>query len=329
MGLSFEDLDSMYSIKMLLNDLNLKNVEENSSYFKFFSPFRDEKTPSTILFKKNLFCIDFGSGYRASLFKLVKDLTGQTLYSLTNIDPKIFSSNVFNNSLTTRKETFPERRKSIKIEGELLSVYSNEEALEYCRSRYITNDFIENFNIQYSKFCKINGTIFSKRLCIPVFEKEKRISMEGRDITRKQKTKVLYPKGGSVSTLFNIDKLNKKKPLVVVEGIMDMPKIWKHITKNVTTTFGILITNKQKELLLEFDDIILFPDGDEAGLRMISEFDEFYDKEFRIAYIEGTDPGDAFLKDISKVIENPINSTDYFLEKSELFETNKKINFFQ
>jgi hypothetical protein len=329
MALSYQELELVYPVRTILDNLGLNRIEESSSYFKFSSPFREDKNPSMVLYKKNLFCIDFASGYRASLFKLVKDMTGQTLYTYTDIDPKKFSSNIFKSSLIGEKISFPERRKSLVIEGKLSSVESYDEALNYCNERNVFKEFRKDFDIKYSPFTKINGTTFSKRLCIPVIENNKLVSMEGRDVTRKQKTKVLYPKGGSVSTLFNIDNLKRDEPLVVVEGIMDIPKIWKYFTKNITTTFGIMITNKQRELLNTFSDVILFPDGDEAGRRMISEFDNFYEGEFRVAYIEGVDPGDAFMKDVEKVILNPISSVNYFLEESQLFEKKKNINFFQ
>lgn len=325
--MSFEELNSLYPVKALLSILNLQRITENSEYFKFSSPFREDKNPSMILYKKNLFCIDFASGYKASIFKFVKDLTGSNFYDFTEIDRTSISSNAFSSSLKSYKKEFPLRKKSVKLIGKKYSVFDSPLAMDYCKSRFISDRFIKEFQLFYSKNMHVNTTFFKDRLCIPVFEKGKMVSVEGRDVTRKQNTKVLYPKGGSVSTLFNIDNLDKNKELVIVEGIMDMPKIWENITKNVTTTFGIMITNKQKELLNQFPNIVLFPDGDEAGQRMISEFDKFYEYEFKIAFLSDTDPGDADLDSIIKVLENPQRSSEYFLDKYDLFPE-KTYNFF-
>jgi len=321
--ISYEELNSIYPVSLLLENLGLQKVEEREKYYRFSSPFKTDKNPSMVLYKDNLMCIDFSSRYRNSLFSFVKDLTGESLYSVAGLDKGKLYGKMFENSLQTRTE-FPSRIKSIKINGMLDRVEKSEEALSYCQKRNLFKDFRKKFDIRYMKSGKINETYFGNRVCIPIISGGKTVSMEGRDITGKARAKVLYPKGAYVSTLFNIDNLNRNEPLIVVEGIMDIPKIWKFFTTNVTTTFGIMITTKQKELLSTFDDVILMPDGDKAGEDMIDEFDSFYDREFKIARLEGKDPGDAFTKEIEKVLSNVKSSTHYFLEKSELFNSDEK-----
>jgi hypothetical protein len=327
--MTFDDLNALYPVKSLLENIGLRNIKEKEDYFIFSSPFRKDTNPSMALYKSNLFCLDFAGDYRASLHGLIKELTGETLYSYTNIDPAKLSSSVFRASLRTDDRShFIEERPPVKQGGILYPVSHDSLASFYAKERFLFLDFQEAFNIKMSYDATFNGTPFRNRICIPVVQNKKLLSMEGRDYTRRQKPKVLYPKGGTVSTLFNLDNLDKKAPLVIVEGILDMPKIWKFFTKNVTTTFGVMITSKQKELLLQFDDIILFSDGDEAGEEMISSFDNFYDQEFRVARIEGKDPGDAFTKEIGKALDNAVTSGEYFLNKSNLFEKPKVIDFF-
>lgn len=321
--INFEELNSIYPVGHLLENLGLQKVEEREKYFRFSSPFKEDKNPSMVLYKENLMCIDFSSRYKKSLFTFVKDLTGESLYSVTGIDMKKVGSKMFENSLQTRQE-FPNRIKSVKINGMLERVERNEEALSYCQKRNLFKDFRKEFDIKYMSSGKINGTYFGNRVCIPIRSDAKTVSMEGRDITGKARAKVLYPKGAYVSTLFNIDNLKRNQPLVVVEGIMDIPKIWKFFTKNVTTTFGIMITSHQKELLSTFEEIILMPDGDDAGEEMIDEFDSFYEKEFQVARLLNKDPGDAFVKEIEQALEKAKSSTQYFLDRSELFNVSKK-----
>lgn len=323
MMISHEELNRIYPIITLLENLGLKKIEEREKYYKFSSPFREDKNPSMVLYKNNLMCIDFSSRYKNNLFSFVKDITGETLYSVTGIDRKKLYGKMFENSLQTRKE-FPNRIKSIKINGMLNKVEKSEEALSYCQRRNLFVDFRKKFDIRYMKSGKINDTYFGNRICIPIVSDGKTVSMEGRDVTGKARAKVLYPKGAYVSTLFNIDNLKRKEPLIVVEGIMDIPKIWKFFTKNVTTTFGIMITSRQKELLNTFDEIILMPDGDKAGEDMIDEFDSFYEGEYKIARLKGKDPGDAFVKEIEASIKDAKTSTQYFLERSGLFEEENK-----
>lgn len=319
--ITFDDLNSLYLVENLLLDVGLQKVKDRGDYFQFSSPFREDKNPSMVLYKKNLYCVDFSSGYRKNFFSFVRDVTGKSLFDAAGIDRNSLDSHFFESTLQERKrQLFPERKKSIKINGILDSVEKNPQAIEYCDRRNIFPDFRRTFDIRFMKRGRINETYFGNRLCIPVEENGKKISMEGRDVTGKARTKVLYPKGGSVSTLFNVDNLKKNEPLVVVEGIMDIPKIWKFFTKNVTTTFGIMVTQKQKELLSQFEDIILFPDGDEAGERMIDEFEHFYESEFRVAFIQGRDPGDATVKQIERALTTAPYSTEWYMEKSELFK---------
>lgn len=322
MFLSYENLNSIYPIRDILISLGLEKITETSSLFKFSSPFREDREPSMVLYKKNLYCIDFSSGYKASLFTLIKKLTGQSFFAFTNTDSSKLFSSMFTANLKQEKSRtlFPNRKKSIHLnKKDFIPVENYSKALNYCESRSIFQDFRKEFDIVYTDYSVINTTNFYKRLCIPIVEENKIVSVEGRDITRRQKVKVLYPKGSSMSTLFNIDNLKKDEPLIIVEGILDIPKIWKFFTKNVTTTFGIMITNRQKELLLNFSEIILFPDRDKAGEKMISLFDYFYENEFLIAFLQEGDPGKASIKDLEQALNHTKKATKYFLEKSELF----------
>jgi DNA primase len=126
---------------------------------------------------------------------------------------------------------------------------------------------------------------------------------EGRDYTRRQQKKVLYPVNTSVNYIFNSIGLDLNKPLIVVEGLMDVHKIWQWITANVTCTFGIQLKEHQKEQLSFFKDIILFIDDDEAGRRSIGLFEEFYPHDFRVAVSPGNDPGSSSREQLESAID--------------------------
>lgn len=320
-----------YGIENILHMLGISNIKETSDYYSFSSPWRTDKNPSMVLYKRNLYCVDFGGSFKGSLFKLIKIMSGRSAYSF--LDIKDIHSNVFerslqkSNRLKERKFHFPEKRE-IKIEGTVQwrnQILSNDSVLSYMKRRKISIDFVQNFNLGYAFSCSINDTKMWNRLLIPIMNEEgtSMQSVEARDTTGKSSKKVLYPKGGSVSILFNYHALNKKEPLIVVEGIMDIPQIWEHISKNVTTTFGIQITKHQEKLLKEFDDIILFPDGDEGGKTFISNLDKFYPKEFCIAWTENKDPGDCSVEELKEAIKRAKRSVDYFLDKSNLFDSEK------
>jgi DNA primase len=228
--------------------------------------------------------------------------------------------------------------KELRIRGgKILYDFSkNQLANDYIKERFLTEEFLETFEIGYCtsvEICRafkdsfrdpyLEFTKFRNRICIPIYEGSDLISIEGRDFTKRAKPKVLYPKGGSVSSLFNYHNLNKKEPLIVVEGIMDMPRIWQNITKNITTTFGINLTPRQKEQLKEFEHVIIFSDTDSAGRLMIKEFDDFMEKPYWIARLEDGDPGspENSLDTIKNAIETAKESTEFLLDESELIES--------
>jgi len=326
MKITYEELNSIYQVRSLLENLGLLKIKEREKFFLFSSPFRKDRNPSMALYKSNLFVIDFSSGYRNSLSKFMKELVGKDLQEYLGIDKKEFDAMVFKNSLRkpmTEEVFFRKERPEIQVAGKLHPVTRNPIAADWCDNRFLSKDIIKAWDISYAEFIKMNGMSIRQRVIIPIIENGKMLSAEARAITEKQKPKTLYPRGGTVSTLFRLDNLDKKKTLIVVEGIMDIPKIWRFVTHNVTTTFGVMITGRQKELLSDFDDIILFPDGDEAGEEMIKTFDDFYDREFRIAFIPEKDPGDSTVKEIDRAITNSVTSARWFLDKSGLFTKEK------
>lgn len=322
---------SLEELADFLRSIGLSKVSVGSNHVKFSSPFRSDRDPSMVCYFDNLFCVDFGSDTKMHLNRLVNTLTHKNLYTLLNVDQKDVASTFFTKDLSPQKirEKFYQNEISIDItEGKIRNDFQETPlAEEYCERRMLTREFREKFDVGYTISCKVNGTPFRNRVCVPIVENGKLISIEGRDFLGSQKPKVLYPKGGSVSTLFNIDNLDRKKPLIVVEGLMDLAKIWKFVSKNVTTTFGIKVTKKQQELLNQFDDIVLFPDDDDGGREFIKIFNKFYYHDYKIVIVKGKDPGDASVEEIKSAMKESINSTEFLLYDYDLLHKKKEFDW--
>lgn len=347
MFLSYEELDSIQSVRSILESLGVQKLKDNGDYFHFSSPLREDKNPSMVLYKKNLFCIDFSGLFRGSIFKLYKEVTGESLLKDLKIDRNAFANVLYEKKRILTKDSFEKLDlsdfKMNFLRGSLdYDVFKYPEAVSYMKRRFITKEFAEYFHFAYAESVSIIrakktleskkdlyelATHFRNRICIPIYFQDYLLSVEGRDL-KGEYPKVIYPKGGSVSNLFNYDKLKKDEPLVVVEGIMDMPRIWTHITKNVTTTFGIQMTHNQKEQLKEFNNVILFPDTDDGGRKMVEIFDSFYEKPYRIAFLPFGDPGDKdiSIKQIEKAIGESEDDTSYLLRMSELFGSEETVS---
>lgn len=308
-------------IHTLIRMLNL-DMKEHSSYFMGLCPFHQEKSPSFSI-KKSGFYRCFSCGETGSINKLVFHLTGKSIYKFLNIQD--VTSFHFESSLKQKKDRTQVKIKPIEVKGQLFEISEDKDASDYLRSRNIPQEFIDYFDIKFARYCEVNDTKFTKRIMIPIYQEGRLTGYEGRAINKINKPKVLYAKGTSVSSLFNIDNLDREKPLYICEGTFDIALIHTHISENTTHIFGAAISNQQKQLLSEFKEIIVFLDNDEAGEKVALQIDEFYPREFIIAKsdISGQDPGDLSLEEIKTYLSNAKPSIEYFLEKSKLFEEEK------
>jgi DNA primase len=162
---------------------------------------------------------------------------------------------------------------------------------------------------------------------IPLYDSEGVMrSAEGRDYTRQQQKKVLYPVNTSVNYIFNSIDLDTEKTLIVVEGLMDVHKIWQWITTNVTCTFGVQLKEHQKEQLKCFKDIILFIDDDEAGRRSIGLFEEFYPSDFRVAVSPGNDPGSCSREQLKAAIDGARPFNVFLIDDLDVFPKRKRLD---
>jgi hypothetical protein len=312
-------------VQEILNTLGLHLID-CGDYWKFSSPWRTDSDPSCVCYKSTGYVVDFGGSFRGGIKWLVFTLTG---HHFDKEFPSLAGPAMAWAAPTKKVTVVPKselRIPNMDIVGQVLSVYELPDALRYCYSRHMTDQFIKEFELTYLPFGYLNGSKMPwiQRLMIPIKEGGKVLSIEGRDITRKQAKKALYPKTCTTSTLFNIDRLRKDQPLVVVEGIMDLIPVWR-VHENVTCTFGIQLSHRQKRLLKEFPNVVLMPDSDEGGERFIDILDSFYEDEFFIAQVPEKDPGDSTEEHIIEALKNRKSVTRYLMEVTGCLEKKEKM----
>lgn len=344
-----EEIESVKSIPSILEECGCRDIRDMGNRWQARSPWHKDTSPSFYMFKDTLFWEDPSVGERGGIDWLVKKQLGIPFSKYLDVDPKKEYEKAFFNFKTEsprtfeRLETYDPENYELIIEGTGIDykLSNHPEALEYARSRFMTDEFIRFFHVGFSKNSKIylrrKGTqevseikkVFTNRLCIPIIEDGVIVSVEGRDITRHQKEKCIYPAslgrigGSSYRSLFNIDNLDRTKPLIVCEGIMDTIRIWEYITKNVTCTYGSAIKTRQKEVLKEFEDIIIFSDSDRGGLTAIEAMTKFYPKDFRVAQLPSGDPGDEenSVEMLREAIENSQSSIRWMLREGGLLNS--------
>lgn len=208
----------------------------------------------------------------------------------------------------------------ISLSGTFIPIEKSEPAQKYLKKRCIPLDVAEKMKMRYAVIAKTfdsnepenkkKWVNFSNRLVIPVYENSKLMTCEGRDIegevlfkrrmalkglTDIQYKKCIYPTGASTSTLYQVDKLDRKKTLYFCEGLMDLAilRSSKNFDEtNSTSIFGAGLTARQIHFLKEFDSFVYIIDNDLAGFLSLQKLfkelakDQFFWKKTEWRFLE-------------------------------------------
>ena len=228
-------------------------------------------------------------------------------------------------------------------------------AIEYLNKRNITNDIIKEFEIGLSlndnslnKLLLNKGftneelidiglcgnkdnfmyDIFRNRIMFPLYNNDgKIVGFSGRIYNGENENKyvnskesVIFKKG---LLLYNYHKAleyaREKRQIIIVEGFMDVIRLYTIGIKNVVATMGTAITKEHADLIRKLSkNIILCFDGDKAGEKAtISALNELekLDLAPRIIRLEDNlDPDDYIVKKGEKAFLNHLNNSMLPLE---------------
>jgi len=150
-------------------------------------------------------------------------------------------------------------------------------------------------------------------VCIPVYQFGKLKFIEGRLRLKDPKRSKYYrrPTGVSASQiLFPLDRLEKTKEIILVEGIFDMLNMWQHGFRNVLCIFGTQNFGQKKIELLDQIGITrahVMMDGDSAGTRAnltIQKILESNNIQTRVVNLpEGKDPGELSRYELEQILK--------------------------
>lgn len=134
-------------------------------------------------------------------------------------------------------------------------------------------DYMKVSEEDFEAFIKVKRYILKKYRVYSEVEKK---YIDNSILLYLLKPKVLYKSDSQVKkTLFNIDNLDFNEDLWISEGIGSVPKVYNHITKNITTTFGSEVSDAQIEYLNKFKKRkIIISDCDEASLITIEALNQ-------------------------------------------------------
>lgn len=271
-----------------------KSVKHNS--IMGHCPFHTDKHPSFSVDLDRALCHCFSCGYNGKLRGLFREITGHSINKELGIKWEAQDETTFVNPF---KETIKEDLSAtpdvhIALDGAFIPVDKDPDVCKYLMQRCIPVSVAKSMRMSFATMARSFDTFepnnkdqmvyFTKRLVIPIYERGKLLSCEGRDIYGKdyyynmlrrkgmnpdehEYKKCIYPRGASTSTLYDIDKLDSSRRLYFVEGIMDLAVLRTDSffnTKNSTAVFGASISERQRYFLKQFDFTYVI-DNDLAG----------------------------------------------------------------
>lgn len=271
-----------------------KSVKHNS--IMGHCPFHTDKHPSFSVDLDRALCHCFSCGYNGKLRGLFREITGHSINKELGIKWEAQDEATFVNPF---KETVKEDLSAtpdvhIALDGAFIPVDKDPDVCKYLMKRCIPVSVAKSMHMSFATMARSFDTFepnnkdqmvyFTKRLVIPIYERGKLLSCEGRDIYGKEYyynmlrrkgmnpdeheyKKCIYPRGASTSTLYDIDKLDSSRRLYFVEGIMDLAVLRTDSffnTKNSTAIFGASISERQRYFLKQFDFTYII-DNDLAG----------------------------------------------------------------
>lgn len=271
-----------------------KSVKHNS--IMGHCPFHTDKHPSFSVDLDRALCHCFSCGYNGKLRGLFREITGHSINKELGIKWEAQDEATFVNPF---KETIKEDLSAtpdvhIALDGAFIPVDKDPDVCKYLMKRCIPVSVAKSMHMSFATMARSFDTFepnnkdqmvyFTKRLVIPIYERGKLLSCEGRDIYGKEYyynmlrrkgldpdeheyKKCIYPRGASTSTLYDIDKLDSSRRLYFVEGIMDLAVLRSDSffnTKNSTAVFGASISERQRYFLKQFDFTYVI-DNDLAG----------------------------------------------------------------
>jgi DNA primase len=335
--------DGLPSVEEVLQHLALDYKMKGDQYvIRCINPSHADRHPSLEVNQQGVFHC-WSCGFSGNLHTMVKTLTGRSIYQEFNI--KNTKDSAYKNAFVkTYSGELPKQKDwqsiFLSIEGTIKkNFYEEKKVLDYIRSIGIYKDsfleergigYVTNVPIFFKEAQSDKRSMFLNRILFPVYRTrvdgtKVMINIEARDMTGEQKPKVLYPRKTTTDYLYNWEFIDPSEPLIVVEGIKDLCKVW-NVDKNVVSTFGTNYGINQIELLKSASEVIFFIDNDAAGKKVLDKFDSVSDKEFSVALPprEGADPNDLSLMEIEKCLNERMIFAKYIPEESKQFESVSK-----
>lgn len=262
---------------------DLPNVKGNRA-----CPYHTDKHPSMSIDIRNGLYHCFSCGASGSIVKLYKDTFGHPFERSNSL-----TADMLINLAKKRFEVTKNIPRTFTI-NEFRYPYVAENYTKWMNYRGIKSEVAKAAGIWYGgvEIVYVDDEGNEKkykvmnRVMIPIYNREGKLSsLEMRypftgqesESFKSSVNKCLYPKNSSTNLLYEDSKLNRHQKLYILEGLMDC-LAFRSLTgiQNSTTIFGATVTNKQKEILNEFDEVCYVYNNDAPGIASVESIRKSY-----------------------------------------------------
>jgi len=261
--LNTNDFYTDKQIRSVLQTCSVQVGGEIDSHYLIYCPFHyNVNTPACEIDKQNGLYICFSCGENGKLLDLVMRTTGRNYFEAMRT---IKSAETSQDIETVIQDTLAKTDEIKEFDSELINRLHNtlittDEGRDYFKSRSINEQSMADFKLGYSAK--------QSMVVVPVQDQYGMyVGFVGRSIEGKSfKNSVGLPKK---QILFNLNRV-KFKNITVVESSFDAIRLWQ-LGIPAVATLGAIPSRIQIELLSKYaTSIIICPDKDEAGTKMVS-----------------------------------------------------------
>jgi len=248
-----------YDVARILQDLGIKykNLSQKSWAITCLNPDHAERKPSMGIHKKLGIFHCFGCGYKGNIYKLLHH------FGIENIDAYIFlrkyivgyeiKNSIYDNIF------FDYKKENVQNDFKLPShrkLYEH----PYLTKRGVTRDDIEEWSISV-----VTGNTYTGWILFPLYQDKKLCNYFLRSPYGNGKITAKKPKGGLFA---GIDFVKNYDTVCIVEGIFDCISV-KHTGRQAIACMTNSVTKDQLNLLKKFKRLIIIPDNDPGGIRLV------------------------------------------------------------
>ena len=332
-------------------------LEKKGKNFFGVCPFHDDTNPSMSVSKDKQIYKCFSCGASGNVFNFVMDYEHADFKEALSILAKKAGITLNNINVKSKENKYDKYYKmydiSLKLYQNNLSSNLGTSAKEYLHKRGITDELIKIFKIGLATTSKDSLTkilnskdytnreielyglgtgtndLYINRIMFPLFDISNNIvGFSGRIYNTSSSSKYIntketpiFKKGELLYNYYNAkDSVRLLKKIVLVEGFMDVIRLYSINVTNAVALMGTSLTKEQINLLKRLSlNIILCLDGDGAGRKAMSVNGALLEESgFNVTVVElpdNLDPDEYILKNgkdsYMSLLDNAIPYSDY------------------